>query len=83
MSYLRKSSNEAVITHELTVRFAQDGSFRYLGNKILNGGTKDIPEYQYLCRGSEDLMIPRKRNNDLAAKNIIIQIPANHRQHIR
>ena len=39
--------DEAVITHELTVRFAQDGSFRYLGNKILNGGTKDIPEYQY------------------------------------
>ena len=39
--------DEAVITHELTVRFAEDGSFRYLGNKILNGGIKDIPEYQY------------------------------------
>lgn len=38
---------EAVITHELTVRFAEDGSFQYLGNKILNGGIKDIPEYQY------------------------------------
>ncbi|MDE6852884.1 MAG: hypothetical protein K2J67_10460 [Lachnospiraceae bacterium] len=37
----------AVITHELTVRFAEDGSFQYLGNKILNGGIKDIPEYQY------------------------------------
>lgn len=39
--------DEAVITHELTVRFAKDGSFRYISNKILNGGIKDIPEYQY------------------------------------
>ena len=39
--------DEAVITHELTVRFTEDGSFQYLGNKILNGGIKDIPEYQY------------------------------------
>ena len=39
--------NEAVITHELTVKFNKDGSSRYLGNKILNGGIKKIPEYQY------------------------------------
>ena len=39
--------NEAVITHELTVKFNKDGSFRYLGNKILNGGIKKITEYQY------------------------------------
>ena len=39
--------NEAVIPHELTVKFNKDGSFRYLGNKILNGGIKKIPEYQY------------------------------------
>lgn len=39
--------DEAVITHELTVRFARDGSFRYLGNRILNGGIRDIPKYQY------------------------------------
>ncbi len=39
--------DEAVITHELTVRFFEDGSFQYLGNKILNDGIKDIPEYQY------------------------------------
>ena len=39
--------NEAVITHELTVKFNKDGSFRYLGNKILNGGIKKIPVYQY------------------------------------
>ena len=37
----------AVITHELTVKFADDGSFQYLGNKILNDGSKEIPEYQY------------------------------------
>ena len=35
------------ITHELTVKFAEDGSFRYLGNKILDDGLSNIPEYQY------------------------------------
>ncbi|MBP3457953.1 MAG: hypothetical protein J6K58_01965 [Lachnospiraceae bacterium] len=39
--------DDAVITHELTVRFAEDGSFRYLGNEILDNGIKDIPDYQY------------------------------------
>jgi hypothetical protein len=42
--------DDAVITHELTVRFADDGSFRYLGNEILNDGIKDIPDYQYRIR---------------------------------
>ena len=27
-------SNDAVITHELTVKFREDGSFQYLGNKV-------------------------------------------------
>lgn len=39
--------DDALITHELTVRFEEDGSFRYLGNKILDGGERNIPEYQY------------------------------------
>ena len=39
--------DDAVITHELTVKFAEDGSFRYLGNKILDDGISNIPEYQY------------------------------------
>ena len=39
--------NDAVITHELTVRFADDGSFQYLGNEILDDGIKEIPAYQY------------------------------------
>ena len=39
--------DDAVITHELTVRFAEDGSFRYLGNEILNDGILHIPDYQY------------------------------------
>ncbi len=44
--------NEAVITHELTVKFAKDGSFKYLGNKILNNGMEEIPTYQYrICKG--------------------------------
>lgn len=39
--------DDSVITHELTVRFAGDGSFQYLGNKILGGGITLIPGYQY------------------------------------
>ena len=39
--------DDAVITHELTVRFAEDGSFQYLGNEILNDGIMHIPDYQY------------------------------------
>ncbi len=39
--------DDAVITHELTVRFAEDGSFQYLGNEILNDGIMQIPYYQY------------------------------------
>lgn len=40
-------SNDAVITHELTVKFREDGSFQYLGNKILEDGIHQIPQYQY------------------------------------
>ena len=39
--------DDAVITHELTVKFAEDGSFQYLGNEILNDGIMHIPDYQY------------------------------------
>ena len=38
---------DAVITHELTVKFSEDGSFKYLGNRILNDGIMNIPDYQY------------------------------------
>ena len=38
---------EAVVTHELTVRFYEDGDFQYLSNKILGNGKKDIPDYHY------------------------------------
>ena len=38
---------DAVITHELTMRFAEDGSFQYLGNQILDNGIMRIPDYQY------------------------------------
>ena len=39
--------SDALISHELTVRFAEDGSFQYLGNKILEDGSEYIPDYQY------------------------------------
>ena len=42
--------DDAVITHELTIRFSEDGSFQYLGNKILNNEVKNIPDYQYRIR---------------------------------
>lgn len=40
-------ANDAVITHELTIKFEEDGSFQYLGNKILDDGIQKIPEYRY------------------------------------
>lgn len=39
--------NDAVITHELTVQFKDDGTFQYLRNKILDDGIQNIPDYQY------------------------------------
>ena len=39
--------DDAVITHELTVRFLDDGRFQYLGNQIRNNGIQRIPDYQY------------------------------------
>lgn len=47
------SWDDAIITHELTVRFADDGGFRYLGNKILDDRIKDIPNYQYRIEGKK------------------------------
>lgn len=38
---------DAVISHELTVQFTEDGGIRYLRNQILNNGVDMIPEYQY------------------------------------
>ena len=40
-------ANDAVITHELTVQFKENGSVKYLGNKILNDGISHIPDYRY------------------------------------
>lgn len=40
-------NDEAIITHELTIKENEDGSFMYMGNKILNDGINRIPDYQY------------------------------------
>ena len=40
-------NDEAIITHELTIRESEDGSFMYMGNKILDDGINRIPVYQY------------------------------------
>ena len=36
-----------IITHELTIRENEDGSFMYMGNKILDDGINRIPVYQF------------------------------------
>ena len=46
--------DDAVITHELTVRFAEDGSFQYLGNEILQDGIMQIPAYQYRMKNADE-----------------------------
>lgn len=43
--------DDAAITHELTVRISEDGSFQYLENKILGEGVLNVPEYQYRVGG--------------------------------
>lgn len=40
-------ANDSVITHELTIQFEEDGSFQYLGNKILEDAIHNIPDYRY------------------------------------
>lgn len=42
--------DDAVITHELTVKVNEDGRFQYIQNRILNG-TENIPSYQYRISG--------------------------------
>lgn len=39
--------DDALITHEMTIRLAEDGTFQYLGNRILGDGAERIPSYQY------------------------------------
>ena len=47
-------NDEAIITHELTIKEDTNGSFMYMGNKILDDGINRIPEYQYRIRVSDD-----------------------------
>lgn len=43
-------NNEAIITHELTIKESDDGRFMYMKNDILNNGEQCIPGYQYRMR---------------------------------
>lgn len=45
--------DDAVITHELTIRMLEDGGFQYLGNQILDDGIKSIPKYQYRIKNTK------------------------------
>ncbi len=45
--------DDAVITHELTIRTLENGGFQYLGNHILGDGMKSIPKYQYRVKDTE------------------------------
>ena len=39
--------DDALITHKLTIKPEKDGSFKYIGNEIVNDGNRNIPDYQY------------------------------------
>lgn len=39
--------DDAVMQHQLTVNFLEDGSIRYLKNEVLPEGIENIPKYQY------------------------------------
>ncbi|RDU22791.1 DUF6070 family protein [Anaerosacchariphilus polymeriproducens] len=41
------AGSDAVMSHQLTVQFLEDGGIRYLKNEILNDGLAKIPAYQY------------------------------------
>lgn len=43
----RRTGNDCVITHVLTVRFDGAGRVKYLGNQVLGDGLEQIPAYQY------------------------------------
>lgn len=43
--------DDALITHNLTVKFKEDGSFQYLGNEIREEDKINVPEYQYRVKG--------------------------------
>lgn len=43
--------DNALITHDLTVKFKEDGSFQYLGNEIRKEDRNNVPEYQYRVKG--------------------------------
>lgn len=45
--------DEAVITHELTIKKYKGGGFKYIKNKIINKGINDIPSYQYRITGKK------------------------------
>ena len=47
-------NDEAIITHELTIKEDADGSLIYMGNKILDDGINRILDYQYRIRVSDD-----------------------------
>lgn len=42
--------DDALITHDLTVKFKEDGSFQYWGNEIRKEDRNNVPEYQYRVR---------------------------------
>lgn len=42
-----KTGDDAALVHELTVKTGENGSFRYLGNKISDIGLEELPPYQY------------------------------------
>lgn len=67
--------DDAVITHELTLKFGENGGFQYISNEILNNGIENIPEYQYrICSENfYELMFGSQVAWSLCDKKIISQ----------
>lgn len=49
--------DDALITHDLTVKFKEDGSFQYLGNEIRKEDRNNVPEYQYRVKEKSRMVV--------------------------
>lgn len=49
--------DDALITHDLTVKFKEDESFQYLGNEIRKEDRNNVPEYQYRVKEKSRMVV--------------------------
>lgn len=59
-------NDDVLITHKLKIKLGEDGSFKYLGNRIQEEVLRDLPAYQY--RVGRTKRVARKR---VAGKKVV------------